>query len=92
MIQRRWAEAEQLNVQVMETDKRKLGIDHPDTMKSMANLAFTWKFLGRNAEAVELLRTCLAKQKKILGLNHPSTLSNSEKLLEWETAALDVNA
>jgi hypothetical protein len=41
MIQRRWAEAEQLNLQVMETNKKKLGMDHPDTMKSMAKLAFT---------------------------------------------------
>ncbi|KAI1829755.1 hypothetical protein DTO013E5_7634 [Penicillium roqueforti] len=38
-----WADAEQLQVQVMETRKTKLGEDHPDTLSSMANLALTWK-------------------------------------------------
>ncbi|OQE16973.1 hypothetical protein PENSTE_c022G00411, partial [Penicillium steckii] len=39
----RWEEAEQLNVQVMETRKTKLGEDHPDTLSSMANLASTYR-------------------------------------------------
>ncbi|KAK4194449.1 hypothetical protein QBC40DRAFT_188123, partial [Triangularia verruculosa] len=34
-------EAERLEVQVMETFKTKFGTDHPDTLRSMANLAFT---------------------------------------------------
>ncbi|KAG9241639.1 hypothetical protein BJ878DRAFT_389836, partial [Calycina marina] len=37
----RWDDAEKLFVQVMETSKTKLGVDHPDTLTSMANLAFT---------------------------------------------------
>ncbi|CAA9959477.1 hypothetical protein PTMSG1_02895 [Pyrenophora teres f. maculata] len=45
--------AEELEVQVMETRKKKLGADHPDTLTSMANLAFTWKAQGRSAEACE---------------------------------------
>lgn len=40
-LERRWVEAEQLFVQVMETRKTKLGADHPDTLTSMANLAST---------------------------------------------------
>ncbi|KAJ5128088.1 hypothetical protein N7448_008867 [Penicillium atrosanguineum] len=44
--------AEQLEVQVMETRKTKLGEDHPDTLTSMANLAFTWKSSGHDAKAV----------------------------------------
>ncbi|KAJ5257025.1 hypothetical protein N7478_013129 [Penicillium angulare] len=35
----RWEEAEQLEMQVMETRKTKLGEDYPDTLASMANLA-----------------------------------------------------
>ncbi|KAJ5346181.1 hypothetical protein N7452_004185, partial [Penicillium brevicompactum] len=34
-----WEEAKQLEIQVMETRKTKLGEDHPDTLASMANLA-----------------------------------------------------
>ncbi|KAJ5367172.1 hypothetical protein N7541_001113 [Penicillium brevicompactum] len=90
--QGRCKEAEQLQVQVMETRKTKLGEDHPDTLTSMANLAYTWKSSGHNVEAINLLRDCFTRQKQILGLNHPNTLSVSEKLLEWETEALNMNA
>jgi hypothetical protein len=41
----------------METSKKKLGADHPDTLTSMANLAFAWKAQGRDAEAVQLMTT-----------------------------------
>lgn len=67
------------------------GEDHPDTLVSMANIAFTWKSSGRNAEAIELLRTCLGKREQILGLNHPDTLNTSSALLEWTPEALDVS-
>jgi hypothetical protein len=40
----RWKEAERLRVQVMESRKRVLGEEHPDTLTSMANMASTfWK-------------------------------------------------
>ena len=39
----RWKEAEELVVQVMETRKRVLGEEHPDTLSSMANLASTYR-------------------------------------------------
>jgi hypothetical protein len=39
--QGRWKEAEELEVQVMETFKRVLGAEHPDTLTTMNNLAFT---------------------------------------------------
>ncbi|RDW56494.1 hypothetical protein BP5796_13135 [Coleophoma crateriformis] len=35
----RWAEAEELELHVIEIRKEKLGEDHPDTLTSMANLA-----------------------------------------------------
>ncbi len=36
-----WDKAEKLFVQVIETRKTKLGVDHPDTLTSIANLAST---------------------------------------------------
>jgi hypothetical protein len=42
-------------VQVIETSKTKLGADHPDTLTSMANLAFTWKDQGRHIDALALM-------------------------------------
>ncbi|XTI87778.1 hypothetical protein V2W45_1240116, partial [Cenococcum geophilum] len=41
--QGRWEKAEALNVQVIETRKRVLGLEHPSMPTSMANLARTWK-------------------------------------------------
>lgn len=72
----------------METRKTKLGEDHPDTLMSMANLAFTWKSAGQQANAINLLRLCVAKQQLIIGRGHPNTVTNSNTLLEWETEEL----
>jgi hypothetical protein len=63
MGQDRWEEAEQLQMQVMEASKMKLGTDHPDTLTSMANLAYLYESIGRHAEAIDLLKTCMAKQQ-----------------------------
>jgi hypothetical protein len=88
----RWEEAEQLEMQVMETRKTKLGEDHPDRLSSMANLAFTCKSSGHNAQAIDLLRNCLAKQRQKLGLDHTLTLSTSRTLLAWETDSLKISS
>ena len=42
-----WPYCESLNVQVMETFKRVLGEEHPNTLTSMANLASTCRNQGR---------------------------------------------
>jgi hypothetical protein len=52
--QRRWQEAEKLQMLVMETFKRVLGQEHPDTLTSMGNLASTYRNQGRWKEAEEL--------------------------------------
>jgi len=52
--QGRWKEAEDLFVQVMETSKRVLGVEHPSTLTSMANLASTFWNQGRWKEAEDL--------------------------------------
>jgi hypothetical protein len=52
--QGRWTEAEELEVQAMETRKRVLGQEHPDTLTSMANLASMYRGQGRWIEAEEL--------------------------------------
>lgn len=67
---------------MIETHKTKLSKDYPDTLASIANLAFTYKSLAHDSEAIALLRKCLTKQKQILGLSYPITLSNSRILLE----------
>ncbi len=41
----------------METRKTKLGADHPDTLTSMANLAFTWTSQDRYVKALALMES-----------------------------------
>jgi hypothetical protein len=83
MSQSRWPEAELLNKQVMEARKTKLGADHPDTLRSMKNLAFTWKGMGCHKEALGLMQTCYTLQQRILGPNHQRTQSTVHTLITW---------
>ena len=54
--QGRWAEAEALEVDVLEGSKKGLGETHPETLMAMANLAATYRSQGRwsEAEALEI--------------------------------------
>ena len=69
----RWKKAEELQVRVMETTKRVLGEEHPDTLTSMANLASTYRNQGRWKEAEELEVRVMETTKRVLGEEHPST-------------------
>jgi len=69
-----WQDAEELNVQVMETRKRVLGAEHPDTLISISNLASTFWSQGRWKEAEELEVQVLKTKKRVLGAEHPDTL------------------
>ncbi|OBT39371.1 hypothetical protein VE00_10239 [Pseudogymnoascus sp. WSF 3629] len=78
--QGRWDAAEELDVQVMETSKKKLGADHPDTLTSMANLASTYSNQGRWDAAEELFVQVMETRKKKLGTDHPNTLTSMANL------------
>ncbi|KAF2174314.1 hypothetical protein K469DRAFT_541483, partial [Zopfia rhizophila CBS 207.26] len=69
----------------METRKTKLGADHPSTLSSMNNLAFTLKEQGRDAEAISLMRECVQLQQRILGVDHPHSIPSLRALVEWES-------
>jgi tetratricopeptide (TPR) repeat protein len=72
--QGRWKEAEELDVQVVETRKRVLGTEHPDTLTSIANLASTYRNQGRWKEAEELFVQVVETRKRVLGTEHPHAL------------------
>ncbi|PVH91024.1 hypothetical protein DM02DRAFT_722456 [Periconia macrospinosa] len=76
----RWDAAEELEVQVMETSKKKLGADHPSTLTSMANLASTYRNQGRWDAAEELEVQVMETSKKKLGADHPDTLTSMANL------------
>jgi hypothetical protein len=74
----------------METSKKKLGADHPSTLSSMANLAFTWKGNGKETEALRLMEDCVRFRKRVLGLNHPYSISSCRALDTWKAELEDV--
>jgi hypothetical protein len=51
----------------MQTRKRVLGEEHPDTLTSMNNLAFTWKGQARDIEAIDLMDKCVQARERHLG-------------------------
>ena len=60
------------------------GADHPSTLTSMNNPAFTLKAQVRNAEAMQLMDDCVQRRICILGARHPHFLSFYEALTEWQ--------
>ena len=78
--QGRWKEAEELEVQAMETEKRVLGQEHPDTLTSIANLASTFWTQGRWKEAEELFVQVIETRKRVLGQEHPDNLTSMANL------------
>jgi hypothetical protein len=76
----RYKAAGELFVQVMETTKRVLGDEHPDTLTSMANLASTYRNQGRWNEAEKLEVQVMETTKRVLGDEHPDTLTSMSNL------------
>jgi len=87
--QRQWKEAEELDVQVMETSSRALGDEHPSTLTGMNNLAFTLKGQGYICRAISLIEDCCELQTVVLGPQHPYTISSRETLTAWQLGAIE---
>jgi hypothetical protein len=66
--QGRCKEAEELEVQVLETRERELGEGHPSTLTSMNNLSSTLKDQGCDNEAVSVLMLFLQLGSRFLVL------------------------
>ena len=66
--------AQQLNVQILDTKKKLLGAEHPDTLLTMGNLANTYYCQGKLNEAEQLGLQALDMRKKLLDAEHPDTL------------------
>jgi hypothetical protein len=64
-------------IQVMETYRRVLGEEHPDTLSTMNDLAFTMKEQGRKEDAIKLMIEYVQLRERILGLGHPYILSSA---------------
>ena len=68
-------EAETLKNKVLDTRKRILGVEHPDTIRAKVNLAVTYQYLGKYTEAEKLEIQVLDAVNRILGVEHPGTIN-----------------
>lgn len=69
-----YKEAEEQLSEVVKQRIMLLGKEHPDTLRSMSQLALTYHNQGRWKEAEELEVKVLEITQKILGKEHPNTL------------------
>ena len=56
------------------------GSQHPDTLRSINNLALFYKSQGRYGEAEPLYQQALVESEQVLGLEHPYTLRSVNNL------------
>ena len=78
-------EAETLEIEVLEKRNKILGVEHPDTILAMANLARTYTDRGKYGEAEKLEKQVLDARKRILGVEHPDTIKSMANLAETYT-------
>jgi tetratricopeptide (TPR) repeat protein len=76
----RFAEAETIYHEVIDTQTRVLGADNPDTLVTAGNLGSTLQRDGKLAEAERLQRSILEAKRRILGPDHPETLKTLASL------------
>ena len=76
----RFDEAEVLFLEVMESTKMVRGPEHPDTLRSMANLESTYRDQGRWKKAEDMEVQVMEMRKRVLGKEHPDTLHSMASL------------
>jgi tetratricopeptide (TPR) repeat protein len=78
--QGRYEEAEQLYLRALEGYEEELGPKHPDTLRTVQNLAGVYRDQGRYEEAEQLYQRALEGREEKLGPKHPDTLRTVQNL------------
>jgi hypothetical protein len=60
-----------------------LGLEHPDTLKTLDHLATSTREAGDPATARDLLAALLPVRERVLGPQHPDTLATRANLGYW---------
>ena len=76
----RGQEGLQLTEQEVEANKRTLGEEHPDTLRSIHSLANRYSEAGRGQEGLQLIEQVVEARKRTLGEEHPDTLRSIHNL------------
>jgi tetratricopeptide (TPR) repeat protein len=75
-----YVDAEKMTEKSVRDRHRVLGDEHPDTIRSKANLASTYLYQGRWDEAEKLRLEVLETSKRVLGDEHPDTITSKANL------------
>jgi hypothetical protein len=73
----------------MEARQRVLGEEHPNTLTSMNNLAFTLQCHVRHKDALVLMERCFRLRQQVLGEQHHKTQSSLNTLYGWRAERSD---
>ncbi|KAJ9663362.1 hypothetical protein H2198_000879 [Neophaeococcomyces mojaviensis] len=76
----RWDDEYRVRVFLREVMEATLGLEHPDTLTSMNDLALVLSNQGKYEQAEEMHGQTLEVQKKVLGHEHPDTLTSMNNL------------
>ncbi|KAF8345351.1 hypothetical protein F5887DRAFT_1282603, partial [Amanita rubescens] len=75
-----WNEEEKLLLVAIEEQKTTLGLDHPETLTTIHNVAVAYRNQGRWDEAEKLQVEVMNTRKAKLGSDHPDTLTTMDNL------------
>lgn len=81
-----YPEAQTLLEHALAIQKRTLGPDNPETLKTLALLGDVQRGRGKFSEAEQLLRQAMAGQEKVLGPDDPETMTTVNLLTDVLTA------
>jgi hypothetical protein len=84
---RRYAEAHDLDQDILARRRAALGEDNHDTLQSATHLALDLHRMGEMQAACDLNRDTLARSRRALGENHPDTLVSALNFA-WDLRAL----
>src|SRR6266480_17767 len=88
-----YEEAEQIYREVLESRQKVLGMEHPDTLMSIYDLAKLLSSQSRRVQAAISFERAVAGFTRVLGPNHPTTVAcqkdySSLRLSDTETGVL----
>jgi len=76
----KWTQAETLLTRVLETKRRVLGEEHPETLISMLNLAVLYGDKREYSKAEPRMAEAVNRESRTLGPEHPNTLAGKSSL------------
>jgi hypothetical protein len=79
-LMRRYAEARDLDRDILAHRRRVLGEDHPSTLEAANCLAEDLRALGEVQAALNLDQDTLIRRRQVLGEDHPDTLASASNL------------